>query len=270
MRSVSVDKTVLGTGNSRCLTLSRVIPVVQWYMPDVPLVASYHTNLASYATLFGFPWLTPTMWNLMVSGGLARLALVSITDGLYILQRNLHARCEFTACPSPSTARMLESQGFEHVRQWPRGVYTSLFNPEARDLTLRQAWGAEPDSTSPDSDSSTSATVQVDDSVPPKSSDKVVMLYVGRISWEKNLRLLVEAFRGLQEPSADRLRPACKLVFVGDGPARGELEQLCSNYRLDAVFMGYRKGSELAACFASADIFAFPSWWVWTETVKSG
>lgn len=84
------------------------------------------------------------------------------------------------------------------------------------------------------------------------------MLYVGRISWEKNLRLLVEAFRGLQV--ADVGRRACKLVFVGDGPSRPELEQLCASYNLDAVFMGYRKGDELAACYASADIFAFPSW----------
>lgn len=86
------------------------------------------------------------------------------------------------------------------------------------------------------------------------------MLYVGRISWEKNLRLLVEAFKGLQNPSEDGSRPACQLVFVGDGPSRPELEALCASYGIDAVFMGYRKGQELAAAYASADIFAFPSW----------
>lgn len=86
------------------------------------------------------------------------------------------------------------------------------------------------------------------------------MLYVGRISWEKNLRLLVEAFRGLEVASVDGARPACQLVFVGDGPARVELEALCASYGLGAVFMGYRKGEELAAAYASADIFAFPSW----------
>lgn len=88
------------------------------------------------------------------------------------------------------------------------------------------------------------------------------MLYVGRLSWEKNLRLLVEAFRGLQHSSKDGSRPACQLVFVGDGPARCDLEALCAGYGLSAVFMGYRKGEELAAAFSSADIFAFPSWYV--------
>ena len=95
---------------------------------------------------------------------------------------------------------------------------------------------------------------------PYDTGSKVVMLYVGRISWEKNLRLLVEAFRGLEVASVDGARPACQLVFVGDGPARGELDALCESYGLGAVFMGYRKGEELAAAYASADIFAFPSW----------
>jgi hypothetical protein len=46
---------------------------------------------------------------------------------------------------------------------------------------------------------------------------------------------------------------------VGDGPARVELEQTCLREGYDATFMGHRVGSELAECFASADIFAFPS-----------
>ena len=94
------------------------------------------------------------------------------------------------------------------------------------------------------------------------STEKVVLLYVGRISWEKNLRLLVEACRGLEKASVDGTRPACQLVFVGEGPSRPELEVLCRSYGLDAIFMGYRKGEELAAAYASADIFAFPSWYV--------
>lgn len=49
------------------------------------------------------------------------------------------------------------------------------------------------------------------------------------------------------------------MVFVGDGPARLELEQVCLKEGYDAVFMGHRVGHELAECFASADVFAFPS-----------
>lgn len=54
-----------------------------------------------------------------------------------------------------------------------------------------------------------------------------------------------------------------KLVFVGDGPARAELEGICEKRGYDATFMGQRIGEDLARCFASADAFAFPSF---TET----
>jgi len=50
-----------------------------------------------------------------------------------------------------------------------------------------------------------------------------------------------------------------KLVFVGDGPARIELQTICAKEDFDAVFMGHRSGRDLAECYASADIFAFPS-----------
>ncbi|KAI5475333.1 glycosyltransferase family 4 protein [Pseudohyphozyma bogoriensis] len=225
---------------------AQCIPAIQYYLPDVPLLTSYHTNLAQYATLFGFSWLTPAMWN---------------------LQRYLHGCCRLTYCPSPSTARMLAAQGFDNVRLWPRGVDTGLFRPEARDMALRRSWNVEPE-LSP-STSRTSLDSRSRSSSPSSSKHKsstpakVVILYVGRISWEKNLRLLVEAFRGLEQASVDGARPACQLVFVGDGPSRGELESLCGKYGLDAIFTGQLKGEALAHAFASADIFAFPSW---TET----
>ncbi|GAA5821471.1 hypothetical protein JCM10212_002121 [Sporobolomyces blumeae] len=245
---------------------AQTIPLVQRFFPDTPLVTSYHTNLAMYATLFGFSWLTPAMWA---------------------LQRSLHGRCDFTFCPSPSTARMLEDQKFSNVRLWPRGVDTLLFRPDARDYSLRQQWGVEPpplDEHHPSprivaADSRRSAldheevpTLALPPSyaahgytsaTTPLPGSKLVVLYVGRISWEKNLRLLIEAFRSLEVADPSTGRPACQLVFVGDGPSRGEAEALCESHGLDARFLGFRKGGELAACYASADIFAFPSF---TET----
>lgn len=138
---------------------------------------------------------------------------------------------------------------FSKVYLIVQGVDTGLFRPTARDHALRQTWGAE---------SKDSAALSTPVSFSPSS--KIVLLYVGRISWEKNLRLLVESARGLEVASSTRR--ACQLVFVGDGPSRVELEALCESYGLGAVFMGQRGGEELARCFASADIFAFPSWYV--------
>jgi glycosyltransferase involved in cell wall biosynthesis len=70
-----------------------------------------------------------------------------------------------------------------------------------------------------------------------------IFLTVGRVAVEKNL----DAFLALDLPGTK--------VVVGDGPARQALE---SRYG-DAVFLGTKHGEELAAVYASADVFVFPS-----------
>ena len=85
---------------------AQMLPVVQKWLPLVPCVSSYHTNLPTYATLFGMPWLEETMWK---------------------LTRNLHDRCDMVFCPSESTRRMLRGKGFTNVEIWSRGVDTTLF-----------------------------------------------------------------------------------------------------------------------------------------------
>ncbi|PMP75392.1 MAG: glycosyltransferase family 1 protein, partial [Chloroflexus aggregans] len=75
-----------------------------------------------------------------------------------------------------------------------------------------------------------------------------VVLYVGRVAAEKRVDLLPEAIRGL---------PNVRLVIVGDGPFRAELQRRCVG--LPVRFTGYLKGEALAVAYASADAFVFPS-----------
>jgi glycosyltransferase involved in cell wall biosynthesis len=70
-----------------------------------------------------------------------------------------------------------------------------------------------------------------------------IALYVGRVAVEKN----IEAFLALNLPGSK--------VVVGDGPQR---EELAAKYP-EAVFAGARFGDELAAYYACADVFVFPS-----------
>lgn len=77
----------------------------------------------------------------------------------------------------------------------------------------------------------------------PSPWQRPILLYVGRVSTEKGL----EDFLKLN-------RPGTKVV-VGDGPAKGEL----SHRYPDVKFLGYRKGTALAAEYAAADLFVFPS-----------
>jgi glycosyltransferase involved in cell wall biosynthesis len=73
--------------------------------------------------------------------------------------------------------------------------------------------------------------------------DRPVFLYVGRVSKEKNLEAFLSAdLKGLK-------------VVVGTGP---HLPALQHNFR-DAVFTGSKSGDDLAAHYASADVFVFPS-----------
>jgi glycosyltransferase involved in cell wall biosynthesis len=106
----------------------------------------------------------------------------------------------------------------------PRGLDLRLFDAARRDDAVRRRWGVGPSET--------------------------VALYVGRISKEKDLDVLVAAARQVAAAGV-RLR----LVFVGDGPYLKELKASTP----EAVFTGYLKGEALAGAFASADFFAFPS-----------
>ena len=133
-----------------------------------------------------------------------------------------------TFCPSPSMASMLQRHRFQHLRIWPRDVNSGLYRPECGSQELRASWleGRE----GPDG--------------------MTVLLYVGRISWEKNLRLLTHAYRVMDHEH-------CHLVIVGDGPALKDIQQEVAD--LPVTFTGYLIGEQLTSAYASADIFAFPS-----------
>lgn len=111
----------------------------------------------------------------------------------------------------------------DRLRILPRGLDIELFRPGRRDPAFWPSRGLR--------------------------DGEVAMLYVGRVSKEKNLDLIVSAMRKLR-PGL-RVRP----VFVGDGPYRAEMERLLP----DGIFTGYLQGTDLATAYASADFFAFPS-----------
>jgi glycosyltransferase involved in cell wall biosynthesis len=78
------------------------------------------------------------------------------------------------------------------------------------------------------------------------------LLYVGRISREKNLPLLGEVVHALS-----KTRPDAQLVIVGDGPYLAEFKEFMEG--TPTRFTGYLEGEELAAIYASCDLFVFPS-----------
>ncbi|MDP2805032.1 MAG: glycosyltransferase family 1 protein [Gallionellaceae bacterium] len=138
--------------------------------------------------------------------------------------RKLHNLTDATMVPTKAMLQELQGRGYQNVTKLSRGVSTELFSPEKRSQALRETWGASP--------------------------DDVVVLLVGRLAKEKNINLVLTSFQAikLQLPSA-------KIVFVGDGPLRDQLEKSCP----DAIFAGIRKNEELATHYASGDLFLFSS-----------
>jgi glycosyltransferase involved in cell wall biosynthesis len=138
--------------------------------------------------------------------------------------RKFHNRTACTMVPTDTLRAELQAEGFMNLRVVARGVDTQLFDPARRSEALRRRWGVAP--------------------------DQMVAMHVGRIAPEKNLETLIAAHAAMRQRD-----PRVKLVFVGDGPARASMQQRCP----DAHFAGLQRGEDLAAHYASADVFLFPS-----------
>ena len=139
-----------------------------------------------------------------------------------------YGQMEEVLVPSEGTREQLKSRGLppERMKPLPRWVDTEFYSPGMRNPTFWKSRGA--------------------------GLGKVVLLYVGRVSREKGLEILVDSFRALVDGGS-----AISLAVIGDGPYREEMEAALSGY--PALFTGYLAGEQLQRGYASADLFVFPS-----------
>eukprot|EP00922_Rhytidocystis_sp_ex-Travisia-forbesii_P058384 GHVS01086293.1.p1 GENE.GHVS01086293.1~~GHVS01086293.1.p1 ORF type:complete len:485 (-),score=61.82 GHVS01086293.1:418-1872(-) len=154
--------------------------------------------------------------------------------------RHLHNQADLTLVTSPQVKQQMERVGIQRVQVWQKGVDTKRFHPRHRCCSMRtRLSGGRPDS--------------------------IVLLYVGRLSSEKNLELFQVLLDAL---------PNCTLALVGGGPYTDSLrEQWHGNDRV--TFTGMLEGKDLSEAFASADIFVMPSFFetlgfVLLESMASG
>jgi glycosyltransferase involved in cell wall biosynthesis len=84
------------------------------------------------------------------------------------------------------------------------------------------------------------------------------VLYVGRVSVEKNLPMLSRVWARASAECRARGLDA-QLVIVGDGPYRAPMKAELARVGADACFLGFRHGQELSTIYASSDLFVFPS-----------
>jgi glycosyltransferase involved in cell wall biosynthesis/predicted metal-dependent phosphoesterase TrpH len=168
---------------------------------ELPLVGSYHTELAAYAGL---------------RSGFAHVEVLAN----YALGK-FYGACDVVLSPSAATDDRLEQMGIEPsiIGRWDRGVDLTRFDPELRDESLLPG--------------------------------QINVLYVGRLTKEKGLERLAEAFE-----LARTRDPRLHLVLAGGGPEEEELRARLGDH---ATFLGWQYGADLARTYASADVFLFAS-----------
>ncbi|KAA8733253.1 glycosyltransferase family 1 protein [Acinetobacter qingfengensis] len=138
-----------------------------------------------------------------------------------------HNNTQLTCVPSQDTADTLRDFGIHcPLKVISRGVDAQHFHPKFRSQELRQSWQADEDTT--------------------------VILCVGRISPEKELPVIFSAYQQILQQQSLR---KYKLVIVGDGPNLAEYK---AEYP-EVIFMGLQVGDGLSECYASSDVFVFPS-----------
>jgi glycosyltransferase involved in cell wall biosynthesis/predicted metal-dependent phosphoesterase TrpH len=132
-----------------------------------------------------------------------------------------YGACDVVLSPSPASDRRLAELGIDITRvgRWDRGVDLDRFDPGLR--------------------------------TPGLLDGEINVLYAGRLTREKGIDLLADAFL------AARARdPRLHLTLAGGGP---EEEALRARLGDGATFLGWLEGEDLARAYASADAFLFAS-----------
>tara|TARA_B100001540_G_scaffold314074_1_gene338261 strand:- start:2220 stop:3368 length:1149 start_codon:yes stop_codon:yes gene_type:complete len=171
---------------------------------NIPAVASFHTRFDTYFRYYKLGWLEKYL-----------------TAGM----RRFYNRCEHVYVPSDSMRKVLRDEGVgRELRIWARGVDTTLFCPQKRDMNWRRGLGIE--------------------------DHEKIILFVGRLVLEKGLDAFADVIDGLKTQNIPH-----RAVFVGEGPARDFITERLP----DAILTGFLEGEDLARAYASADIFLNPS-----------
>ncbi len=137
--------------------------------------------------------------------------------------RSLYNKCDRVFVPSLPIMTELYSHGFNTTEYLPHGVDTELFNPKNRSTNWKESLGVK---------------------------NKIVLLYAGRLVWEKDLETLARTYQILNARRKDFV-----FVLAGDGPIKDELKSLMP----EAKFVGQLNSASLSVAYASSDIFVFPS-----------
>jgi glycosyltransferase involved in cell wall biosynthesis len=144
-----------------------------------------------------------------------------VADAMALAVSTFYGACDVVLSPSRASDEALAAIGMapERVLRWDRGVDTSRFRPQSPQTQ--------------------------------RPHDTITVMYSGRITREKGVELLADAFL-----RARAREPRLRLQLAGGGPEQERLHERLGEH---ARFLGWLEGDELAKAYANADIFLFPS-----------
>jgi glycosyltransferase involved in cell wall biosynthesis len=208
------------------LRIPRVRRLVRDLRPD--LLHALH--LTSYGFLAAFCDVHPTLVSVW---GTDVLEAPSLSPLHYFITRHALRRADHitaTGLRLAETAARYAPAG-KPVTVVPYGVDLRQFQPEAKRSRPEPAEG---------------------------TSDEVVIGAVARLSKEKGLHYLLEAFAAVAGS-----HPEARLLLAGEGPERGRLERLAARLGLGerVRFLGEAPHEQVPAVLQELDVFAMPSTW---------
>ncbi|MGC9188727.1 MAG: glycosyltransferase [Sulfurihydrogenibium sp.] len=150
-----------------------------------------------------------------------------ITNLSKLLIKFFYNSADRVLVPSNEYMRKLKELGIDENKMviFRRGVNQQKFNPSYRDKNFWKKYSKD-------------------------YTREFVVLYVGRVSKEKDLDVFIEVFEEMKN------NKQFKFAIVGDGPYRRELE---NTYGDRIIFTGFLEGEDLSRAYASSDFFLFPS-----------
>jgi len=177
----------------------------------IPMVATYHTH---------FPDYVPHLFKGMLQEPLTKFTKEPVKKMISYC----FSQVDITTAPTEELRKELESYGISNVIHVPNGVLFKKFGkPDTKKFMEKY-------------------------NIPP---NKPIVLYVGRISFEKKVDCLLRAFKKI---------PDAILVIVGTGPSFEKYRELADELKLkNVIFTGFVKDEMLPSAYASSDVFVSAS-----------
>ncbi len=197
---------------------------LQEFQPDIIHVAN-PAIIGVGGIYYGKKWGIPILasYHTHLPQYLQHYGLGMLEDTLWGLLRLAHNQAELNLCTSTAMVQELRDHDIERVDLWQRGVDTETFDPSLASLEMRKL-------------------------LSQGHPEAPLLLYVGRLGAEKEIDRIKPVLESI---------PHARLALVGDGPHRQFLEEHFAGTATN--FVGYLSGKTLAAAYASADVFIFPS-----------